>query len=429
MKKTADFLAMYEWFPLAEAMVDTPRTRHLWCPRDAKNSPPPADLAMASKALTRPLFGRPGNNLSSGIVGLANVGKSTFFQAITRSKLGNPANYPFATIKPEEAIVTVHSPKLDRLAELYLSQKSIASVLRIYDIAGLIKGASDNKGLGNAFLSDIRAVDGIFQVVRGFRDVEITHVEGDVDPARDLTIVQDELLLKDMEFIENSLDRIAKLLKNKRNRPADEVARWEAHQETLAIAYDHLMDGRRILDKPDWTADQIEALNSYTLLTAKPTVFLLNSSKQDFLRGKNEFLSQVQEWVRNNAPESPVILFSAEHEANAVNTGGRSAIPEIVEQMRQALHLISFYTCGPIEARQWTIREGTLCPQAAGVIHSDFERTFINAEVIKYRDVEQLPAPLNEKSLRSAGKIARVGKNYVVEDGDILRINAAAAKR
>ncbi|KXI72427.1 UNVERIFIED_CONTAM: hypothetical protein ACS92_07560, partial [Bacillus cereus] len=309
------------------------------------------------------------------------------------------------------------------------SQKSIPSVLRIYDIAGLIKGASDNIGLGTAFLSDIRAVDGIFQVVRGFRDDEITHVEGDVDPARDLTIVQDELLLNDLEFIENSLDRIAKQLKNKRNRPADEVARWEAHQQTLAIAYDHLMEGRRILDKPDWTDDQIEALNSYSLLTAKPTVFLLNSSKNDYLRGENEFLPHGEDWVRHNAPESPVILFSAEYETEAVESGGPSAIPLIVEQMRQALHLISFYTCGPIEARQWTVRKGTLCPQAAGVIHSDFERTFINAEVIKYRDVEQLPAPLNEKLLRSSGKIARVGKNYVVEDGDIMRINAAAAKR
>ncbi|KAH3660116.1 hypothetical protein OGAPHI_007321 [Ogataea philodendri] len=384
---------------------------------------------MSSKTLVKPILGRAGNHLASGIVGLANVGKSTFFQAITKSKMGNPANYPFATIKPEEAVVTVQSSTLDKLAALYGSQKIIPSVLNIWDIAGLIKGASENKGLGNAFLSDIRAVDGIFQVVRGFKDDDITHIEGNVDPTRDLTIVQDELLLKDMEFIENSLDRIAKNLKNKRIRPAGEVAKLEVQQKTLAVAYDHLLEGRRILDKPDWTEEEIEALNEHSLLTAKPAIFLLNVSKQDYLSGENEFLSSVQCWVDENAPGSAVMMFSADYESQIVESGENSAIPKIVNAMRDALKLISFYTCGPIEARQWTIRQGTLCPQASGVIHSDFERTFINAEVIKFRDIANMQPPLNEKSLRSLGKIARVGKTYVVEDGDLMRINAAAAKR
>ncbi|VEU22666.1 DEKNAAC103334 [Brettanomyces naardenensis] len=380
------------------------------------------------------LFGRPSNNLTSGIVGLANVGKSTFFQAITRSKLGNPANYPFATIKPEEARVLVPNSRLDHLVDLYHADRKIPAVLKIFDIAGLVRGASDNKGLGNAFLADIRAVDGIFQVVRSFKDPEITHIEGSVDPVRDLTIVQDELLLKDMEFIENELERIRKQMKNRGGKTAQDFADMDEEIATLEEAYDILIGGQRIINKPDWTDNQIDILNRNHFLSTKPSVFLANISEEDYLNGTIPSLSGIEDWVSEFAPGSPVIPISAAYESKYADEHpsaieGKSALPEIITEMRKTLHLISYFTCGPLECRQWTIRENTLCPQAAGVIHTDFEKTFINAELIKYDDVAGLKPPYEEKILRSKGKIHRVGKSYVVQDSDILTFHSAAQKK
>lgn len=391
--------------------------------------------ALSTSKSAKKLFGRPSNNLTSGIVGLANVGKSTFFQAITKSKLGNPANYPFATIEPEEARVIVPSYCLDHLANLYNSKKKLPAILKIFDIAGLVRGASDNKGLGNAFLNDIRAVDGIFQIVRAFKDTEITHVEGNVDPVRDLIIVQDELILKDMEFIENSLEKLQVQLKHKGNKPMHEITSMETQQEALTIAYDLLMEGQKIINKKDWKDDHIDALNMHNLLTAKPSVILVNVNESDYLNQTNEFLDSIKEWAAEYSPDSSIILFSADYEtklneqqeSNQFDTS--SALPKIIQEMRKALNLISFYTCGDIEARQWTIRQNLTCPNAAGVIHTDFEKTFINAELIKFEDVADLKPPFDEKSLKSKGKVHRVGKTYIVEDGDILHFNAAAAKK
>lgn len=381
---------------------------------------------------TKVLFGRPSNNLTSGIVGLANVGKSTFFQAITKSNLGNPANYPFATIEPEEARVLVPSPKLDHLASLYESKKTLPSILKIFDIAGLVKGASNNKGLGNAFLNDIRQVDGIFQVVRAFRDIDITHIEGGVDPVRDLVIVQDELILKDMEFIENLLEKINTQLTHKGNKPINDIERMKLEKITLEKAYDVLMDGQRIFNFPNWKDDEIKALNTFNLLTAKPMVILVNVNPHDYLNNSNEFLKDINLWVEEFSSTSKVILFSADYETklnNGEELNGESILPEIINEMRNALNLISFYTCGPLEARQWTIRSETLCPKAAGVIHTDFEKTFINADLIKFKDLEFLKPPFDEKKLKSKGLIQRVGKTYIVEDGDILHFKAAIAKK
>ncbi|TID30277.1 hypothetical protein CANINC_001157 [Pichia inconspicua] len=391
--------------------------------------------APSTSKTTKKLFGRPSNNLTSGIVGLANVGKSTFFQAITKSKLGNPANYPFATIEPEEARVIVPSHQLDHLAKLYNSKKKLPAILKIFDIAGLVRGASDNKGLGNAFLNDIRAVDGIFQIVRAFKDTEITHIEGSVDPVRDLIIVQDELILKDMEFIENSLEKLQVQLKHKGNKPMHEISSMENQQEALSIAYDLLIEGQKIINKKDWKDDHIEALNMHNLLTAKPSVILVNVNETDYLNQTNEYLDSIREWTAEYSPDSSIILFSADYEtklneqAESSQFDTSSALPKIIQEMRKALNLISFYTCGDIEARQWTIRQNLTCPNAAGVIHTDFEKTFINAELIKFDDVADLKPPFDEKILKSKGKVHRVGKTYIVEDGDILHFNAAAAKK
>lgn len=379
------------------------------------------------------LFGRPSNNLTSGIVGLANVGKSTFFQAITKSELGNPANYPFATIEPEEARVLVPSEKLDKLQQLYQSKKKIPAILKIFDIAGLVRGASDNKGLGNAFLNDIRSVDGIYQVVRAFKDSEITHIEGNIDPVRDLTIVQDELILKDMEFIENSIEKLNVQLKHKGNTPLHEISFMENQLEALTIAYDLLMEGQKIINKKNWKNDHIDALNIHNLLTAKPSVILVNVNESDYLNNSNDYLNDINNWCKEFSPDSPIILFSADYETkiniNKQQYESKSSLPKIIQEMRKVLNLISFYTCGDIEARQWTIRANTSCPKAAGVIHTDFEKTFINAELIKFENIKDLNPPFDEKILRSKGKIQRVGKNYIVEDGDILHFKAAAAKK
>ncbi|KAI0464738.1 hypothetical protein LJB42_002361 [Komagataella kurtzmanii] len=378
----------------------------------------------------QPLLGRASNNLSGGIVGLANVGKSTFFQAITKSKLGNPANYPFATISPEEARVEVTSPKLDHLQHLYGSLKKIPAYLKVVDIAGLVRGASRGEGLGNQFLGDIRQVDGLFQVVRGFRDTDVTHVEGNVDPVRDLMVVEDELLLKDMEFVESALERTKKQLRHRHQRGLAEIQLLEEESDTLNKASAWLLEGK-LLSRIDanWNTSQMNILNKHNLLTAKPSVYLLNVSETDYKKRYNDFSKDVEHWVDEHSPGSSVVLVSAQYENSlALDSSSyktESCIPLIVDEMRKCLHLIGFYTCGDIESRQWTVRENTLAPDAAGVIHTDLSRTFINATVIKYDVLKSLSPPLNEKSLRSKGLLHRVGKTYLIEDGDILHFNAA----
>lgn len=388
-------------------------------------------------------LGRFSNNLSAGVVGLANVGKSTFFQAITKSQLGNPANYPFATIEPCEALVTVPSAKLDHLARLYGSGKTVPTTLKIHDIAGLVRNASSGAGLGNKFLNDIRQVDGIFQVVRGFVDDEIVHVENNlVDPLRDLMIVGDELILKDLEFVESGLELKQKDLK----RPHIDKIKLQLELDTLNKLLDTLYEGRKI-SSGEWDDEEIDIINSYNFLTAKPSVYLLNVSESEYVSGKNQYKEKVQLWINENCPGDQLLMFLAAFESkyNELESSPKelaeylsgfegqgpntcSALPTIVESMREALNLISFYTCGPKEAHQWTIRNGWTAPKAAGVIHTDFEKSFISAQVYKYSDLQTLEPPFDEASLKSKGKQYRQGKNYIVEDGDVLLIKAVGGK-
>ncbi|SCU89387.1 LANO_0D04698g1_1 [Lachancea nothofagi CBS 11611] len=400
-----------------------------------------------SKCLTR--LGRPSNNLSSGIVGLANVGKSTFFQAITDSKLGNPANYPFATIEPEEAKVIVPSKRLDHLQKLYLSSKKIPAVLTIYDIAGLTRGASKGEGLGNKFLNDIRHVDGIFQVVRGFSKVEVTHIEGYVDPTRDLSIVQDELVLKDLEFLEGIREKLERKM-SKTAKSSSEYKAMSTEIELLNSLEEHMYEGKKIAHfKSDWTKDEVGILNKHNFLTAKPTMILLNVSPKDYLLQANDYVKDVSGWINENSPGDKLILFSAEFETiynqfaavndfvgldkycrSLVEGAGskfsvRSCLPELIVEMRKSLGLISFFTCGPLEARQWTLREGSLAPQAAGVIHTDLEKTFISANILKFADLKDMAPPLKESQLKAQALVKRGGKLYAMEDGDVVLFKAA----
>lgn len=380
-------------------------------------------------------LGRPGNNLKSGIVGLANVGKSTFFQAITRCPLGNPANYPFATIDPEEARVIVPSPRFDKLCEMYKPASEVPAFLTIYDIAGLTRGAHAGEGLGNAFLSNIRAVDAIYQVVRCFDDAEIIHIEGDVNPVRDLQIINDELRLKDIEFSKKYRENVEKTAK--RGGQSMEVKKAKDELDMIDKIIEHLESGKRV-HNGIWSPKEVELINSMLLLTAKPSIYLVNLSERDYIRKKNKHLLGIKQWVDENSPGDLIIPISVsleerlshmetdeERAAELEKLGTQSALNKIIITMRQALGLISFFTSGPDEVREWTIREGTKAPAAAGVIHGDLQKTFILAQVQRYEDLVECG---DEAAVKAAGKLMQKGKEYVVEDGDVIYFRAAAGK-
>ncbi|KAG7104069.1 Obg-like ATPase 1 [Verticillium longisporum] len=380
-------------------------------------------------------LGRPGNSLKSGIVGLANVGKSTLFQAITKCNLGNPANFPYATIDPEEARVIVPDARYDWLCEKYNPKSRVPANLTVYDIAGLTRGASTGAGLGNAFLSHIRAVDAIFQVVRSFDDAEIIHVEGDVNPTRDLDIISEELRLKDIEFVEKALE--AQKKKTRSGGQSLEMKKMIAEQDTIQKIIDWLKDGKDVR-KGNWTSKEVEVINPLFLLTAKPVVYLVNLSERDYVRKKNKHLPKIAEWIKENATGDPIIPISVAYEERLSRfeteeesleeqkkVGADSALPKLVIQMRKSLDLGSFFTTGTDEVRQWTLRNGTKAPGAAGVIHTDFEKTFIQALVYNFSVLKELG---DESEVKAKGKVMTKGKDYVVEDGDILLIKAGAAK-
>ncbi|CDR37625.1 CYFA0S01e13586g1_1 [Cyberlindnera fabianii] len=382
------------------------------------------------------LLGRPGNNLKSGIVGLANVGKSTFFQAITRCPLGNPANYPFATIDPEEARVIVPDPKLDKLAEIYKPKTGIVPAhLTIYDIAGLTKGASAGEGLGNAFLSHIRAVDAIYQVVRCFDDAEIIHIEGDVNPVRDLDIISNELRLKDIEFAEKHLESVLKI--TKKGGQSLEVKAKKEEAALVERIIQLLKDGQRVANQ-SWAPKEVEVINDMQLLTAKPVIYLINLSERDYVRKKNKYLAKIKEWVDTYSPGDVIIPFSVcleeklshletdeEREEMEKEVGAKSALTKIIWIMREKLGLTNYYTAGEQEVRAWTIRKGIKAPQAAGVIHTDFEKSFIQAQVIKYDDIVELK---DEAAVKAAGKLQIKGKDWVVEDDSIINFRSGLGK-
>ncbi|GAP82880.1 putative GTP-binding protein [Rosellinia necatrix] len=392
---------------------------------------PPKKGAVEEKLL----LGRPGNNLKAGIVGLANVGKSTLFQAITKCSLGNPANFPYATIDPEESRVIVPDDRYDWLCAKYNPKSRVPAHLTVYDIAGLTRGASTGAGLGNAFLSHIRAVDAIFQVVRCFDDAEIIHVEGDVNPVRDLDIIADELRTKDIEFTEKSIENQKK--KTRVGGQSLEVKKAKEEEAIMEKVLAWLKDGKDVR-KGNWVPKEVEVINTLFLLSAKPVVYLVNLSEKDYTRKKNKHLSKIAEWMKEHAAGDPILPISVCFEERLTrlendeavaeeckNCGIESALPKIVTTMRKALHLRSFFTVGTDEVRQWTIREGTKAPQAAGVIHTDFEKTFIQAVVYNFGMLKELG---DESEVKAKGKVMTKGKDYVVDDGDILLIKAGAAK-
>ncbi len=357
--------------------------------------------------------------LKCGIVGLPNVGKSTLFNALTSAK-ALAANYPFATKDPNVGMITVPDERLDKLSDLVNPLRVQPTTIEILDIAGLIKGASQGEGLGNQFLANIREVDAIIHVVRCFENENVVHVDGSVNPVRDKEIIDTELLLKDLETVEKRLEKLRKAAKAGER---EEVKKVEIGEKIKV----HLEAGKsaRSIQLED---DEIWLLKDMMLLTAKPILFVCNVD-EDAVENGNEFTEDFMENVAHEDAE--VILISADIEADIAELESQEERLEFLNEMGlsepgvnklmracyKLLNLITYFTAGEKEVRAWTIRVGTKAPQAAGVIHTDFEKGFIRAEVIKYRDFVTLGS---EQAVKEAGKMGVEGKEYVVTDGDVM---------
>lgn len=377
-----------------------------------------------------PLIGRMGTNLKIGIVGLPNVGKSTFFNVLTKSA-ATAENFPFCTIDPNESRVPVPDARFEHLCEHYKPASKVPAYLNVVDIAGLVKGAHEGKGLGNAFLSNISACDGIFHVVRAFDDEEIIHVEGDVDPSRDLDIIHDELIFKDMEYLNKHLGGLERVVA----RGGDKTKKPE--YDCLCKVRD-LLENKKWVRMSTWDAKEIEILNHHLFLTSKPVIYLVNLSEKDYIRKKNKWLVKIKEWIDKNDPGAMVILLSCAVELKLLDLGDEeeqkkyleenkmtSALEKIIVNGYKALNLQYFFTSGKDEVKAWTIQKGTKAPQAAGRIHTDFEKGFIMAEVMNYSDFKEFGS---EAECKANGKYRQKGRDYVVEDGDIIlfKFNAGA---
>jgi obg-like ATPase 1 len=386
-----------------------------------------------SEEKTRVILGRPGNNVKIGVVGMPNVGKSTIFNCISKQSV--PAeNYSFCTIDPNLAKCQVPDKRFDELVKFHQPAKEIPAVLTVCDIAGLVKGAHEGKGLGNAFLSHISAVDAIYHVCRAFKDKDVEHYEGEVDPVRDLETISNELLFKDIENVKNQMSGMERL--QKRGALNKEQQReWDSLEKALA----HLEDGKDVREG-SWTANDIDVLNRCQLLSAKPVIYLVNISRKNWMSQKNKWLVPLKKWISERSPGAPMIPFCAKFEAEVQDMESddrakfmaehktRSMLDKIITTGYHYLDLIHFFTCGKDEVRAWTIRRGYTAPNAAGVIHTDFERGFISAEIYAYDDFVEFQ---NEAAIKAAGRLRQEGKNYIMKDGDIVffKFNVTAPKK
>ena len=357
-------------------------------------------------------------SLTAGIVGLPNVGKSTLFNAITKKNI-LAANYPFATIDPNVGVVTVPDKRVEVLENMYVPERTIPTTYEFTDIAGLVKGASTGEGLGNKFLSHIRQVDAIVEVVRCFDDENIIHVDGNVEPIRDIEVINVELVLSDLEIITTRIGKIGKKAMTTKNK--DDVKEIEL-LERIKDALEKNIPVRKLgLDD-----EEKKIISSFNLITLKPIIYALNVSEEDIVNG-NEYTNRVCEYAKNEGSEVVIISAKIESELAEVDDDEKmlflnelgitsSGLDKLIDKTYKLLGLATFFTVGSDEVRAWTFKKGMKAPECAGIIHSDFERGFIKAEVMSYDD---LVAAGSELKVREAGRARIEGKEYVMQDGDI----------
>ena len=356
-----------------------------------------------------------------GIVGLPNVGKSTLFNAITKAG-AESANYPFCTIEPNVGVVSVPDKRLDILEKMYKPKKKIHTAIEFYDIAGLVKGASKGEGLGNKFLSHIREVASVVHVVRCFDDENITHVDGCVDPIRDIETINLELIFSDIEVLEKRLEKASKLA-HSGNKEA------KAEASLMLNLKSHLEKGNPVRTL-DLTEDELEQVKNYFLLTSKPVLYAANISEEDLVSGntENDYVMKVKEFAAQENSEVIVVCARLEEELSSLEDDEKkelleeyglaeSGLDKLIHASYKLLGLLSFLTAGSDEVRAWTIVRGTKAPQAAGKIHTDIERGFIRAEIISY---DKLVECGSEAFAKEKGYFRLEGKEYVMQDGDIV---------
>ena len=358
-------------------------------------------------------------SLTAGIVGLPNVGKSTLFNAITNQKI-LAENYPFATIEPNVGVVTVPDERMNKLKEMYEPNKFIPTAYEFTDIAGLVKGASKGEGLGNKFLSHIREVDAIVEVVRCFDDGKIIHVDGAPDPIRDIETINLELAIADLDVINNRLERVAKKARTTKNK--DDITEVEALEKSKQALLENIP-----LRQIDYTEDEKKLLKSYSFLTLKPIIYLANIKEDELGNPDNAYVQQVKEYAEKENSKVVSLCAKVEEELSELSPEDKqemleglgldgSGLDKLITATYDILGLATYFTVGRDEVRAWTFKKGMNAKQCAGIIHTDFEKGFIRAEVISYDDLIECGSELKVKE---AGKARLEGKEYLMQDGDI----------
>ncbi len=354
-------------------------------------------------------------SFSIGIVGLPNVGKSTLFKALTKKQV-DASNYPFCTIEPNVGVVTVPDERLDALSKIHKSEKTIYTTIEFLDIAGLVKGASKGEGLGNKFLSNIREVDAILQVVRRFNDPNVTHVHGEINPQSDQEVINLELIMADLEIINKLLDKINSQLKGPHDKEVDKL-------KTVLDKIKNTLENNKLAIETDLNIEEKKLIKSYSLLTIKPMLYVYNVDENEINDKAENGLTICAKLESELAELSPQNGIPSAGEGNDLqeymnelgiqNTG----LNKLIKESYKALDLITFLTSGPKESRAWTIKKGAKAPQAAGKIHTDFEEGFIRAEVINWKNLLDAGGEVQAKE---KGLIRLEGKDYITQDGDVM---------